>query len=520
MGAIVITGDYTQGAGGTLEVDLGGKGATQFDELSVGGDAILDGTLTTAVIGTFVPAPGSQFPIVSGLTVTGVFDPENLSPGLTSLYSAGAVTLLVPLPPALLVSIGDAAIVEGQSGTKLAVFTLTLDQASSSAVTVDFSTGDFSADARGASAGSDYVQVVGSQVTFAPGALTATLAITINGDTQGEARERFKVLLTGASGAGIADDEGIGTILDDDHHLIATGSGSLVRVFDATTGAMTGSFSPFGARLTGGVRVAMGDVNGDGVNDIIVGSGPGSAKGARVRVFDGADPLHAPLPGVLGDFTPFGKGYRGGVYVASGDVDGDGLAEVIVSPGAGNSGQVRVYSGADGTLLSKFTALARVGGGVRVAVGDVNGDGFADIIAGAGTGSAVRVFDALSGTALPGFTFQSFPKTHKTGVFVAAGDVNGDGLDDIIASGATASNLVRIFQTGGSQAAPVQFAIGTLKGVRVSTADVNGDGIADIVTGRGAGAGDSVSVFHGGTLAELFQLSGYEMKTRLGVFVG
>lgn len=334
------------------------------------------------------------------------------------------------------------------------------------------------------------------------------------------ARERFKVQLTGASGAGIADAEGVGTILDDDHHLIATGSGSLVRVFDATTGAMTGSFSPFGARFTGGVRVAVGDVNGDGVNDIIVGSGPGSANGARVRVFDGADPLHAPLPGVLGDFAPYGRGYRGGVYVAAGDVDSDGMAEVIVAPSAGSSGQVRVYGGADGALLSKFTAFARTGGGVRVAAGDVNGDGFADIIAGAGTGSGVRVFDALSGAALAGFTFQAFPKTHRTGVFVAGGDVNGDGLDDIIASAATASNLVRIFETGVSQSVPVQFAVGALKGVRVSTADVNGDGIADIVTGSGPGTGDAVRVTHGGTLAELFQLSGYDLKTKLGVFVG
>jgi hypothetical protein len=105
-------------------------------------------------------------------------------------------------------------------------------------------------------------------------------------------------------------------------------------------------------------------------------------------------------------------------------------------------------------------------------------------------------------------------------VFVAAGDVNGDGLDDILAGGATASNLVRIFETGGSPSLPAQFAIGALKGVRVSTADVNGDGIADIVTASGPGGNAGVSVTHGSTLAELFQLSGYDLKTKLGVFVG
>ena len=72
-------------------------------------------------------------------------------------------------------------------------------------------------------------------------------------------------------------------------------------------------------------------MTGDGVEDIIAGSG--SRSGARVRVFDGV--TGAPLSGPLGDLFAFGRGYRGGVFVAAGDVNGDGFADVIVAPSAG-----------------------------------------------------------------------------------------------------------------------------------------------------------------------------------------
>jgi hypothetical protein len=418
-------------------------------------------------------------------------------------------------------NISDVAITEGQSGTTNAIFTVTLSEAATQTVTVDFRTLDLSAHA----ADNDYVPTSGT-LTFAAGQLSATISVPVNGDTLGEARERFLVELSNALNANIEDHQGTGVIRDDDHHLLVTGSskGSLIRVFDATTGKMTGSFEAFEPGYRGGVRVATGDVNGDGINDIIAGGG--TASGGRVRVFDGAS--FEPLSGVLGDFDAFGRFYRGGVFVAAGDVDGDGRAEVIVSPSAGSSGEVRVFSGVDGSQLSRFTAFGKGSGGVRVAAGDVNGDGRAEVIAGAGLGSTVRIFDALAGLLLDSESadggqneLRTFGRKFRGGVYVAAGDVNGDGLDDIIAGAASDQRTFRVFTSPlDEDAFEVHDAYaGALRGVRVSTVDVNSDGIADIVAGKARGDA-KVTIFQGDTLKRLLSLSGYPTRGDGGVFVG
>src|SRR5205823_5945024 len=96
-----------------------------------------------------------------------------------------------------------------------------------------------------------------------------------------------------------------------------------VRVFDGLTGAARFDLFPYGA-FKGGVRVASGDVNLDGVPDIVVAPGPGAAL--PVRVFNGI--TGDQLPGAIGSFFPFGPGFKGGLQVAAGDVNGDGFKDV------------------------------------------------------------------------------------------------------------------------------------------------------------------------------------------------
>ena len=300
--------------------------------------------------------------------------------------------------------------------------------------------------------------------------------------------------------------------------VTGAGTGSLVRVFDRTTGAVKESFDAFSPRHRYGVRVATGDVNGDGVDDIIVGSGRGSVGGARVRVFDGANTNHPPLLGVLGDFKPFGSGFLGALNVAAADVNGDGRDDVIVAPASGSSGQVRIFSGLDGSLLSRFTALSRVTGGVRIAAGDVNGDGLSEVIVGAGIGSGVKVFNGLTGMPLAGMNFQAFETGYRGGVTVAAGDVDGDGIDELVVGSAHGLNLVRIFDHTLTKLA--EFQTSARLGVRVATADVNGDGLADIVAGKGPGENAAVSIYDGVTRAKILDLSGYNPAGTAGVFVG
>jgi hypothetical protein len=186
------------------------------------------------------------------------------------------------------------------------------------------------------------------------------------------------------------------------------------------------SFFAFAPSFTGGVRVAAGDVDEDGMADIITGAGPGGAP--QVTVFGGSDQA------ILHNFFAFGPTFAGGVFVAAGDINGDGRADMIVGADAGGEPQVKVFDGSRGSALQNFLAFdTTFQGGVRVAAGDVNGDGIPDIIVGSGPGSAgghVKVFAGSDQTILQDFF--AFEPTFAGGVFVAAGDVNGDGLADVI----------------------------------------------------------------------------------------
>ena len=148
------------------------------------------------------------------------------------------------------------------------------------------------------------------------------------------------------------------------------------------------SFFAYDPVFAGGVNVAVGDVNGDGLADIITGAGPGG--GPHVRIWSGADFTE------LGGFFAYDPAFPGGVNVAAGDVNGDGLADIITGAGPGGGPHVRIWSGADFSELFGFFAYdPAFPGGVNVAAGDVNGDGLADIITGAGPGGGphVRIFE-------------------------------------------------------------------------------------------------------------------------------
>src|SRR5205085_263773 len=126
------------------------------------------------------------------------------------------------------------------------------------------------------------------------------------------------------------------------------GSDPRVRVYDAATGALKYNFLAFDSAFRGGVRVAVGDLNGDGTDDIVCAAGPGG--GPAVKVISGAD-LH-----LITQYYAYDPTYTGGVYVAAGDITATGQADVIT--GAGNYGAslVRVYRGTDGRKEFDFRA--------------------------------------------------------------------------------------------------------------------------------------------------------------------
>lgn len=283
-----------------------------------------------------------------------------------------------------------------------------------------------------------------------------------------------------------------------------SGGGSVQFIDPAGAGVF---FEPYGAAFTGGVRVAVGDVTGDGVPDVITGSGPGIE--ATVRIFNGLglDPD--------GGVTAY-PGYLGGVIVAVGDVNADGVADLITGPGHESDPVVKVFDSRSGTELRSFFAYeAGFRGGVRVAAGDVNGDGHADIITapGSGGGPHVKVFDGRTGGEL--HSFQPFATSFAGGIYVATGDFDLDGMDDLaVASGddpvAGAGGGPRVIVFTGLELMVLAdfFPYGSsfTGGVRVATGDLNGDGRADIITTPGPGGAPQLTRWlapdasNGGTL--------------------
>ncbi len=295
--------------------------------------------------------------------------------------------------------------------------------------------------------------------------------------------------------------------------FVGAGSGAppLARAYEAETGALKFEKQPFDSGFTGGVRVGTGDIDHDGIPDLIAAAGPGG--GPRVVIYSGK--TGEQLSGPLGSFYAYDPAFTGGVYATAGDVDGDGYHDLITAAGAGGTPHVKVYSGYSGELIASFHAFdTGFRGGATVMAADFTGDGKAELVVGAGTGGGpnVRVFDLNTGNPLPPplGSFYAFDKSFTGGVEVGTdvltGDVTGDGRADLVVGrGAGAGSLVRVFdgQTGNQVREFSPFGAGMTAGVRVATAFVDDDRYADIVVGTGAGVTAQVKVFSGATSAEL-----------------
>ncbi len=155
-------------------------------------------------------------------------------------------------------------------------------------------------------------------------------------------------------------------------------------------GRKTNALRPFGKSFKGGLTLAVVDTDGNGVAEIIAGT---AGSSGRVRLLNGTGR-------VLRRISPFGTAFRGGISVAGGDVTGDGTPELIVAPRSARAPTVRLLT-VQGVRIRSFLAYPRTyRGGVQVATGDANGDGILDIItvpAGAFK-SSVRMFNGLGKT--------------------------------------------------------------------------------------------------------------------------
>jgi len=287
--------------------------------------------------------------------------------------------------------------------------------------------------------------------------------------------------------------------------VVGTDNGPVVVLRDRG-GIAEERYGDFSAPFPG-VRPAIGDFNGDGISDVVGGSGPGLT--AQVTIVDGV--THRAIFAV----QPF-DGFAGGVFVASADFNGDGIADFAVGADAGGEPRICVYVSSGGTFVQVASFYAfdrRFAGGVRLAAGDIDGDGTPDLIVGAGPGAgpAVAVFDGKA--LLTGVDrrliedFYAYDAGFNGGVFVAAGDVNRDGFADIITgAGLGAPHVTAVsglsLVTGGQQLLASFYAGDRTNrgGIRVAAHELDGDGYSEIIAGAGVGNGSTIWGFSGLTL--------------------
>jgi hypothetical protein len=403
------------------------------------------------------------------------------------------------------VSVSDARIAEPAIGTVMMSFVVTLSSPSAETISLKYSTSNGTA-----TSPEDYAAASLSTLSFAPGEVSKTVLIPVHANSANEPDETFFLTLSAPTNATLSDAQAVGTIA-------GRGASFPLASLDGSNGFKI-SGAAFSDQSGGSVSLA-GDINGDGFDDVIIGAAgadlAGNESGASYIVFGRA-------------------GFTANLNLSELD-------------------------GSNGFRIKGLNANDRLGRSVSAA-GDINGDGFDDLIVGAPYGSPngfrsgfsyvifgkpgafPRDFDLSTLNGANGFAVSGVATNDYAGRTVgAAGDLNGDGFDDLIlgapeadpngliGAGTTyvlfgkatgfAPNLSLSSLNGSNGFRINGAAAGDRSGSSVSGArDVNGDGIADIVIG--ASGADPNGSYSGASYVVFGTRSGFASSVSLATLNG
>lgn len=261
-------------------------------------------------------------------------------------------------------------------------------------------------------------------------------------------------------------------------------------VITSQNGKKENNFLAYANNFKGGVRTASGDVDGDGIDEIVTAAG--YTGGPHIRIFSKSGEL-------ISQFFAFDENFRGGLSLAVADLNKDGIAEIITGMESEGSPMVRIFD-YQGKKRRQFFAYNKdFNKGIKIAVGDINGDSYNEIVTGTsyGGGPQIRIFNRFG--ILEG-QFFAFDKNLRTGVNVAIlNSQNSSRITKarIITSPAKGFEpIVRIYDNHAQLENQFNaYQKDFIGGVNVAAADFDQDGTDEVITGAAGEGAPHVRIF-------------------------